>query len=155
MEYFKMGIETAILMAGLSTLSAMQTMKTAKSQARGVIAEGELKAGQQAKKTRYRVAKQRVSYLQSGLSLGGSAEDVIAESFATGFEDIEAIKGSADISAKNIIGAGRASAIKSLASGFSGFATGSMGSMFSTPNITAAGVGGGFDTGGMLTTSGF
>lgn len=125
-----MGWET-IVFAALTGLKAVSQMNAAEKMAKSTVREGELVAKEKAKEIRYKVARQTSSFLNSGLTLEGTPQDVIGETFSTGLEDINNIRGNYTAKAKNIISQGRSEAIGTIASAFSGTALGgSMGSMF-------------------------
>lgn len=144
-----MGIETIAFLA-LSAVSASMKMNDAKKQAEGVAREGELVAKEKAKEVRYKVARQTSSFLNSGLTLEGTPQDVIGETFSTGKEDIGNIQSNYNAKSKNIISSARTEAIGQIAGSFAGASLGgSAGSMF---GATSAGVqsaynGTGFGTG--------
>lgn len=128
-----MGIET-ILFAALTGLSAISKMNAAEKQAKQTVREGELVAKEKAKEIRYKVARQTSSFLNSGLTLEGTPNIVIGETFSTGLEDINNIRNNYNTKSKNLISAGRQEAISTIAGGFAsaGMGGGSMGSMFQT-----------------------
>ena len=127
-----MGIET-ILFAALTGLKAISQMNQAKSQANSIIDEGNLATKEQAKKTRYAAATQTTNFLNSGITLEGTPNSVIDETFKTGQADIKNIANGYNTKAKNTISAGRSAAISTITSGFAGASLGgSMGSMFET-----------------------
>ncbi len=125
-----MGIET-IAFATLTALSAASKMNQASAEAKSNTIEGNLATQEQAKKTRYAAARQTTSFLNSGLSLEGTPDTVIGETYSTGLQDIGNIKAGYDRKGKNIIAKGRSDAIATIASSFAGSSMGgSMGSMF-------------------------
>ncbi len=126
-----MGIET-ILFAAFTGLKAISQMNQAKSKARSIVAEGNLAAKEQAKKTRYAAATQRTNFLNSGITLDGTPTDVMDETFKTGLEDVNNIASGYNRKAKNAISEGRSAAIDTITSAFAGASLGggSMGSMF-------------------------
>lgn len=149
-----MGWQT-LLFVGLNALKAGQQMSNAKGQASAIIAnasaqnaalakEGDLAAQEKSKQVRYAAARQTASFLNSGLTLDGTPQDVLDDTFNTGLADINNIRdnyntrignttSAANAASKQAIGAGRAQAIGTIASSFAGADLGgSMGSMFST-----------------------
>lgn len=124
-----MGIETIVIL-GLSLLQADAAISQSEDQAKAVINQANLDAENKAKETRFRAARQQVSFLNSGLTLDGTPMAAIQSTFKTGLEDVNQISSNANAQAKNIISAGRAEAIGKLASGVSGVSFGS-GDMFS------------------------
>lgn len=103
-----------------SAFSAASQVSTAKKAAKATIAEGDIVASNKAKEVARKAAGQRVSFLNSGITLEGTPMNVIESTFNTGLEDINQIRSNYDTKAKNQISAGRTAAINSLASGFAG-----------------------------------
>src|SRR5688572_23731058 len=108
-----MGFET-ILFASLTALSAVSKMSAAKDQAKDVKknaersaaamkTEGELASKEKAKQIRYAAARQTSSFLSSGITLEGTPQDVLNETFQTGLEDIENIGRGYNTNIKNTI----------------------------------------------------
>lgn len=127
-----MGIET-IIFAALTGLKAISQMNAAEKQAKNAVREGEIVAKEKAKEIRYKAARQTQSFLSSGLTLEGTAQTILDETFDTGKEDIANIRASYNNKSKNFISAGRTAAIGTIASGFGNAAlAGSAGSMFET-----------------------
>lgn len=114
-----MGLET-IAIIGLSLLQANQQMRTAESQAKATVRQGELAAGEKAKETRLRAARVQSSFLNSGLTLEGTPMMAIQDTFSTGLADVDQIRENANASSKNIISQGRAEALGTIASSVSG-----------------------------------
>lgn len=118
-----MGIETILFMA-FTGLQAVSSMMNANSQADAAIRTGNLQMQEQAKKTRYAAARQTTSFLNSGITLEGTPQDVIQETFTTGIADVKQIGANANTTANNIIGEARTKAIGSIASSFGSFSSG-------------------------------
>lgn len=114
-----MGIETLIL-GGLSALSAVSSMNAAQKQAQSIAEEGNIATKNLAKKVRYAAGEQTVAFLQSGVSLDGTPDDVIQGTFNTGLEDINLLAKNYNNKSKAAISAGRSQAIGSLVKGFAG-----------------------------------
>lgn len=104
----------------LSVVSAGAKISDANKQAKATIAEGNIVASNKAKQVAGAAATQRVSFLQSGITLEGTPMNVIESTFNTGLEDIGQIRSNYNTKARNQISAGRTAAISSLASGFAG-----------------------------------
>lgn len=117
---------TAIFV-GLSAVSAMSQVSAAKQQAKATIAEGNIVAANKAKQVAQKTASQRVSFLNSGLTLEGTPMNVMESTFNTGLEDIGQISQNYNRTAKGQIAAGRSAAISSLASSFAGASMPSVG----------------------------
>ena len=109
-----MGIETLVLV-GLSLFQASAAMSQAEDQADAAIREGDLRAKEKAKETRLRAARQKVSFLNSGLTLDGTPIAAINNTFDVGLEDVNQIQENSRIKAKNIIKSGRTEAIGKIA----------------------------------------
>jgi hypothetical protein len=180
-----MGVET-ILFAAMTGMQAFSAISNAKAEAKAITrnaeaqaeadrVEGELKTKERAKEVRYKSAMQEQSFLSSGLTLEGTGEDVLFETYGTGLEDIFNIKKGynnkiktdinyANSQSKQVMAAGRDKAISAIVGGVSGMGGmgggGSMGSMFTTAGSYApqssifamnrAGMSSTFDTFGML-----
>jgi hypothetical protein len=126
-----MGIET-IMFAAFTGMQAIGSLMQGQAQAKAAVQQGNIDAQNMAKKTRYAAARQTVSFLNSGLTLEGTPQAVIDETYATGIKDVGQIRMNANTAASNAINAGRMEAIGTIASGFSGMGGGSMGAMFNT-----------------------
>lgn len=109
-----MGVAAAVYV-GLSAASAIGSYNQSKSQARQAIKQGEIAMKNRADEIRSLAAKQRVSYLASGLELEGTPNAVIADTYNTGIEDVNAIRESANQQSKNILTAARAKLLGDIA----------------------------------------
>lgn len=109
-----MGVAAAVYV-GLSAASAIGSYNQSKSQARQAIKQGEIAMKNRADEIRSLAAKQRVSYLASGLELEGTPNAVIADTYNTGIEDVNAIRESANQTSKNILTAARAKLLGDIA----------------------------------------
>lgn len=109
-----MGVAAAVYV-GLSAASAIGSYNQSKSQARQAIKQGEIAMKNRADEIRSLAAKQRVSYLASGLELEGTPNAVIADTYNTGIEDVNAIRESANQQSKNILTAARAKLLGDMA----------------------------------------
>lgn len=116
------------VMVGLSAVSAASQVSQAKKQAKATIAEGNIVAANKAKEVARKTAAQRVSFLNSGLTLEGTPMSVMESTFNTGLEDIGQISQNYNRIAKSQISAGRTSALSTMASSFAGASMPSMGS---------------------------
>lgn len=126
-----MGIET-ILFAAFTGLQALSTMMSANAQADAAVRQGNIAMQEKAKETRYKAARQNVSFLNSGITLEGTPSMVIDETYTTGLADIKQIGNNANATASNYIAEGRTKAIGQIAGAFGNFAAGSGGSMVTT-----------------------
>jgi hypothetical protein len=145
-----MGIETILFAAftGLSAVSKMSANKQAKDVTRNAQAqsasdkaEGELASKEKAKQIRYAAARQTSSFLSSGITLDGTPQDVLNETFTTGLEDIDNIErgyntrinntiSQANSTSKNIIASARSEVIGDIVGSFGGM---SFGESFNVP----------------------
>lgn len=131
-----MGAEIALILSiGSTLLVADQAARSAQSQAKAAVAEGDIAAENKAKQTRLRVARQQLSFINSGLTLEGTPMSVLEGTFATGLEDIQQIQSNAQTTAKNALRAGRTQVLGGLAQGAAG-AFGGGGSIFSGGGFT-------------------
>ena len=135
------------VMIGLSVVGAASEVSNAKRQAKATIAEGNIVAANKAKEVARKAATQRVSFLNSGITLEGTPMNVIESTFNTGMEDINQIGSNYNMAAKNQISAGRSAAISSLASSFAGASMPSMNLGATGAGISSFAGGTGFGTG--------
>jgi hypothetical protein len=126
-----MGIETVLFMA-FAGMQAISALTSAQNQAKAAVAQGNIAMENKAKETRYRAARQTVSFLNSGLDMEGTPSLVVDETYTTGLKDIRAIGANANAQSKNFIAQGRSEAISAIMGGMKGLPSGSMGSMFET-----------------------
>jgi hypothetical protein len=150
---------TALLVVagGLQVAKAHSEAQAANKQAKASIAEGNIVAANKAKEVARNAAAQRVSFLNSGLTLEGTPMNVIESTFNTGTEDINQIRNNYNARAKSQIAAGRSAAIGDLANAFAFAAMPSMPG-FSEVSNTAGnffdGFGAGFNNAEIVQTGG-
>lgn len=127
-----MGVETAVI-AGLSVASAIGNNNYSKSESRQTAKEGVIAAQNRADEIKKLASRQRVSYLQAGLELEGTPQNVINDTYETGIADVNNIIGAYNQKSKNIMTKARADLLGGLAkAGASAFAGGeSSGGLFS------------------------
>lgn len=126
------------VIAGLKVASALGQYQQARQTAKSVIKEGNVAAARRTQEIRELAALQRVSYIAAGLELEGTPQAVIADTYRTGIEDIQAIKSSYEAKAKNIIKSAQASLLGNLAdAGMSASSAGATG----TENMSGQGSG--------------
>lgn len=106
-----MGIEMALLMGAMTALKANSELKQAENQAEGVVAQANLDAKNKAEETRQRAARAKVSFLNSGVTLEGTASSAISGMFASGLADVNLISSNANTQSKNIMSQARTKAI--------------------------------------------
>lgn len=120
-----MGLET-ILMGGLigaglglSAAGMASSNSSAKKQAEALKKEGELKATERARETNALAAAQKVSFLNSGISLTGEDDTpmgVLTSTFRKGKEDIGQIKDNYDTQIENVYSQARTQLLSGLGS---------------------------------------
>lgn len=125
-----MGIET-ILFAAFTGMQAISSLMSAQNNAEAAVQQGNIAMENKAKETRYRAARQTVSFLNSGIEMEGTPSLVVDETYTTGLKDIQQIGANANAQSSNFIAQGRSEAISAIVGGMSGM-SGSMGSMFET-----------------------
>lgn len=127
-----MGVETAVI-AGLSVASAIGNYNQSKSESRQTAKEGVIAAQNRADEIKKLASRQRISYLQAGLELEGTPQNVIDDTYETGIADVNNIIGAYNQKSKNIMTKARADLLGGLAkAGASAFAGGeSSGGLFS------------------------
>lgn len=131
-----MGLETAILIGGLSLAKGVGEYNQAKSSARATAREGEIAVENRKKEIQNLVAKQKIGYLQSGVELEGTAQAVMQDTYNTGIADMEAIAGSYNQNIKNSLRAARAQLLGSIANaGVSAYSIYSMGGTLGLENM--------------------
>jgi hypothetical protein len=128
---------TTALMIGFTALQAVGSIQQSKAQAKAAIAEGNIAAQNKAKETQIKAARLQSSFLSSGLTLEGTPQNVIDDTFNVGLTDLGQIKSNYDNKAKSIISAGRTEALGKLASGFSGMGWSGGGSSVNSVVTTA------------------
>ena len=133
-----MGIGTAVLLQGLTALSAgasiiggIQQSREAQKQAQRAQQETELQARAEARENIAFEKRQKLAFLKSGVSLEGSPLLVLAETRRRGSENVGAILETGRTRAKGVAASGRQALIggfsqglSTAAGGFSGFGGG-------------------------------
>ena len=136
-----MGIETAILL-GITAMSAVGSFQASKAQAKATVAQGKVESERRARITKATVAKQKTSFLNSGLTLSGTPQDVFESTFDTGIADTKQIITNANRSSSNTMSSARTKLMTDVAQmGVTGF--GAMG-----------GFGAGADAGASISSTG-
>jgi hypothetical protein len=112
---------TATLMVASLAMSGMSIAannKNAKAQANAVAQEGALRAQERAKQTKMLAAKQKTSFLNSGISLTGEGtpQAMLDDTYNTGLADIGQIKSNANTQSKNIMAQARSQMFSTLGS---------------------------------------
>lgn len=111
-----MGVETAIIVGGLSLAKGIGDYNQAKSSARATAREGQIAIENRKKEIQNLVAKQKIGYLQSGVELEGTAQAVMQDTYKTGIADVKDIASATNKSIKNQLTAARAQLLGSIAS---------------------------------------
>jgi len=131
-----------ILSAVLQTAGAVMSYKNSKAQAKATAEEGALKAAQRDRQTRQLAARQKTSFLNSGISLTGDgdvADVVMQDTYDTGIADINLIKSNYNTQSKNIMSAARSQFFSSMGSMVLGTVAGAGGLGGGTASATNAG----------------
>lgn len=110
-----MGIETALIVGGLSLAKGIGDYNQAKSAARATAKEGAIAIYNRKQEIQNLVAKQKIGYLQSGVELEGTAQKVMQNTYNTGIADIQAIGSSYQKNIKNQMTAARSQLLGSIA----------------------------------------
>lgn len=100
----------------LSGLKMWSTYSQASGQTKALKREANIKAGERAKSTKTLAAKQKVSFLSSGISLTGEGtpQALIGETYNIGLEDIRQSGQNYASKIKNVWGAARTSMLSEL-----------------------------------------
>jgi hypothetical protein len=150
-----MGIElaiiTAVVSAAASVTGGVMAHQQGKAQAKAAARQGDILAKESEKKTLKLAAAQKASFLSSGLTLEGTPQDVIGETFTLGKEDIGQIKDYYGQQAKNAYSAGRTQLITGIASAAGTLAIAGMG--LASAGGSLAGSAGSSSAGGSLAGS--
>lgn len=121
---------TAVIVASqvaMGAIKANSEIKAGKKAAQATIAEGNIIAANKAKDIAKVAASQKVSFLNSGLTLEGTPMNVIESTFDTGLTDLNLISSNYNNKAKSQVSAGRQAGISSLFSAFAGASMGAGG----------------------------
>lgn len=143
-----MGVEAiiigtlAVASAAASVTGGVMQYQQGKDQAKAAARQGDILAAQSEKKTLKLASAQKASFLSSGLTLDGTPQDVLEETFTLGKEDIGQIKDYYGQTAKNAYSTGRTGLITGIASAAGTLATAGMGLAGAgapkTPPVTGA-----------------
>jgi len=120
------GVVTAIVAGVVATVAAVAgayvAAENAEDQANAAKREGRQQQALSAKRTRARAASQRTSFLSSGLTLEGTPQNVLDETYTMGIQDVVAIKEFYDTKAHDAKVAGRMAIIQGIAGSAQGVA---------------------------------
>lgn len=111
---------------GLTTLKAAGDLENAEDQATADIRQGEIESMNKAKEVRQRVARAKLSFLNSGISLDGTPRMSLQGMLESGAADVNQIADNANTRAKNTMSAARSKAIGDMTSAASGFSGASL-----------------------------
>lgn len=151
-----------IIGAILTAASMASTYSAARSQSKALAKESVIKAQERAKRTKSLAAKQKASFLHSGISLTGEGtpQSFFDETFDTGSKDINLIKENYDAQIKNVMGGARTKMISQLgtfavSAGVGGMMSGAAGAGSSSSGVVNSGfsnanVGGNLGAGNMF-----
>jgi hypothetical protein len=123
-----------LALLGLTAIQNIQTINQAKKQAGALVREGEIAASNKARDVMRQAARQRSSFLTSGLTLEGTPEQVIGQTYDTGLQDVNLMRSNTNTQSKNIIGQARSQMLSNIMGTVSGFAMGSGAGFESTVN---------------------
>lgn len=148
---------TATLMVAslaMSGMAAVSAYKNSKNQAKAVVEEGAMKARERAKQTQILAAKQKSSFLNSGISLEGegTTQNMLDDTYGTGLADINQIKSNYNQTSSNIMGAARAKAMADIGGMVLTVAGGAMASGMFAGSSSATGLAGSGAQAGQLGT---
>lgn len=121
-----MGLETALIL-GAALFTADQQIRQSEKQAKAEVEAADIQNKERAKRTKALAARQKVSFLQSGLALEGTPMAAVQGVFDTGIEDINLASRNANTRASNIVSQGRSAAIGTLMSTGASMFAGGMG----------------------------
>lgn len=110
-----MGLETALVIGGLSIASGIGQYNQAKSKARATARQGERAIENRKNEILALASKQKMAYLDSGVELEGTPQAVIQDTYNTGLADIADIKSATRKSIKNQLTSARANLLGSIA----------------------------------------
>jgi hypothetical protein len=101
----------------LTAYSAYNNYENAKDQKKALEQEKDLKVKERQKNTKLLIARQKVSFLNSGISLTGEGtpQNMFDETERIGLEDVEQIKSNYGQAQKNLMSSARSSLFSSLA----------------------------------------
>lgn len=121
------GLMIATAVAGVA--GSVGSFNAAKSDARATAREAETAMQNRKKEILQLAAQQKMGYLDAGLELEGTPQNVIQDTYNTGLEDIKAMESSANKNIKNKMTMARAELFTGLAkTGLSAYAMGGFGS---------------------------
>lgn len=111
-----MGIETALIVAtiGAGIMQASSQMSAAEDEAQALVDQTNLENEQRLKRTRALAGSQKVSFLNSGLTLEGTPMSALMDTYDTGIEDMSRATENANKRSKSIISNARTAAIGTL-----------------------------------------
>jgi hypothetical protein len=111
---------TAVLMVaslGMTAMSISENNKNAKAQKAALEQEKNLKVAERQKQTKMMLSRQKVSFLNSGISLiGGTPEAVFNDTLTTGAEDVNQIRSNYSTAQANVASQARSQMLAGLGS---------------------------------------
>lgn len=113
-----MGVAAALIVGGLSVAKGVGEYNSAKSQNRLLKRQGEQAIENRKQEILQTAARQKIGYIQAGMELTGTAQNVMQDTYQTGIKDIQSLKYNYNQALKNNLTQARASLLGNLASGF-------------------------------------
>lgn len=102
-----------------SALSAAQTLKGGRAEARAAADAGNIAAGNKSRETLVKAGRLQSSFLNSGVTLEGTPMNILENTFSLGLQDIDQIATNSNARGKNAMTAARSKALGSLGASFS------------------------------------
>lgn len=112
-----MGVAAALVVGGLSVAKGIGEYNAAKSQNRLIARQGSQDIEDRKQEILRTAAKQKIGYIQAGVELAGTAQNVMQDTYQTGIEDVKSLKYNYQQTIKNNLTRARASLLGNLASG--------------------------------------
>ena len=124
-----MGLAAALVVGGLSVAKGIGEYNAAKSQNRLTARQGEQAIEDRKQEILHTAARQKIGYIQAGVELTDTAQNVMQDTYQTGIKDIKSLKYNYQQTIKNNLTQARANLLGNLASGivsgYSAFGVGS------------------------------
>lgn len=111
-----MGVAAALIVGGLSIAKGVGEYNSAKSQNRLLKRQGEQAIENRKQEILQTAARQKIGYIQAGMELTGTAQNVMQDTYQTGIKDIQSLKHNYAQTIKNNLTQARANLLGSLAS---------------------------------------
>lgn len=112
-----MGVAAALVVGGLSVAKGIGEFNSAKSQNRLIARQGSQVIENRKQEILQTAARQKIGYIQAGVELEGTAQNVMQDTYQTGIKDVQSLKYNYQQTIKNNLTQARASLLGNLASG--------------------------------------